>query len=51
MFNLYDFNFRITNNDGNFIRIEELNKMVECGIVTINKDKLEKYRSMKQIKE
>lgn len=40
MFNVNDFNFVEINSNGHFIRIEELNKMVECGAITINRENL-----------
>lgn len=44
MFNVNDFNVVVTNINGHFIRIEELNKMIECGAITINREKLEEYK-------
>ena len=38
-----DFNIVVINDNGHFARIEELNKMVECGAITINREKLEEY--------
>lgn len=45
MFNVNDFNIVITDINGHFIRIEELNKMIECGAITINREKLEEYKT------
>ena len=36
-----DFNIAVINDNGHFARIEELNKMVEHGAITINREKLE----------
>lgn len=44
MFNVNDFNVVVTDTNGHFIRIEELNKMIECGAITINREKLEEYK-------
>lgn len=45
MFNVNDFNVVVTDINGHFIRIEELNKMIECGAITINREKLEEYKA------
>ena len=45
MFNVNDFNVVETDKNGHFIRIEELNKMIECGAITINREKLEEYKT------
>ena len=45
MFNVNDFNVVATDTNGHFIRIEELNKMIECGAITINREKLEEYKT------
>lgn len=39
-----DFNMVYTDLNGQFIKIEELNKMIEYGVITINKEKLDKYK-------
>lgn len=39
-----DFNIVIINDNGHYVRIEELNKMIEYGAITINKEKLEEYK-------
>ena len=45
MFSVNDFNVVEINSNGHFIRIEELNKMIECGAITINREKLEEYKA------
>lgn len=45
MFNTNDFNLVVTDINGHFIRIEELNKMIERGAITINREKLEEYKT------
>lgn len=45
MFNTNDFNVVATDINGHFIRIEELNKMIECGAITINREKLKEYKT------
>ena len=45
MFSVKDFNVVEINSNGHFIRIEELNKMVECGVIAINREKLEEYKT------
>ena len=45
MFNANDFNVVVTDINGHFISIEELNKMIECGAITINREKLEDYKT------
>lgn len=44
MFNKNDFNVVLVDTNGHFIRIEELNKMIEYGAITINREKLEEYK-------
>ena len=38
-----DFNVVISDSNGHWINIKELNKMVECEVITINEEKLEQY--------
>lgn len=49
MFNVNDFNVVTTDVNGHFIRIEELNKMVKCGAITINRKKLEEHKMKTRI--
>lgn len=49
MFNADDFNVVSTDENGHFIRIEELNKMVKCGVIIINKEKLKEYKTKTRI--
>lgn len=39
-----DFNMVESNINGRFVRIEELNKMIECGVIKIDKEKLLEYK-------
>ena len=39
-----DFNVVVSDANGFFIRIEELNKMIEFGAIAVNKGKLEEYK-------
>ena len=45
MFSVNDFNVVEINSNGHFVRIEELNKMVECGVIAINRENLEEYKT------
>lgn len=44
MFTVNDFNVILTDDNGHFVRIEELNKMIEHGVISIDNDKLEEYK-------
>lgn len=39
-----DFNMSESNPNGQFVRISELNKMIECGAIQINRQKIEEYK-------
>lgn len=39
-----DFNIAVINDNGHFVRIEELNKMVEHGAIIVDREKLEEYK-------
>lgn len=39
-----DFNMVIADANGEFVRIHELNQMISCGALTINREKLEEYK-------
>lgn len=45
MFNVNDFNVVVTDINGHFIRIEELNEMIKRGVITITREKLEEYKT------
>ena len=45
MFYVDDFNMCEINNNGHFVRIEELNKMIAMGAIVINREKLNKYKT------
>ena len=45
-----DFNIMMINDNGHFVRIEELNKMVEYGAITINREKLEEYKKETRVR-
>ena len=40
-----DFNVVWSDDNGHFVRIEEINKMIECGAIIVNREKLEQYKS------
>ena len=44
MFKVDDFNVCDINSNGHFVRIEELNKMIEEGALIVNHEKLEEYK-------
>lgn len=46
-----DFNVVVIDNNGHFIKIEELNKMIECGVITINREKLEEYKTETRVRK
>ena len=46
-----DFNILMINGNGHFVRIEELNKMIEYGAVTINREKLEEYKKETRVRK
>ena len=39
-----DFNMSKSNPNGEFVRISELNKMIECGAIQIDRQKIEEYK-------
>ena len=39
-----DFNMVVSNSNGQFVRISEINKMIECGAITIDRQKLREYK-------
>ena len=45
-----DFNVVVIDDNGHFVRIEELNKMIEHGAITINKEKLEEYKKERYVR-
>ena len=45
MFVTQDFNVVITDTNGHFIRIEELNEMIKVGAIIIDRDKLDAYKN------
>ena len=46
-----DFNVAMINDNGHFVRIEELNKMIEYGAITINREKLEEYKKETRVRK
>lgn len=46
-----DFNVVVIDNNGHFIKIEELNKLVEYGAITINREKLEEYKKETRVRK
>lgn len=45
-----DFNVVVVDDNGHSVRIEELNKMVEYGAITINREKLEEYKKETRVR-
>lgn len=41
-----DFNVMKTDENGHWIKVEELNKMIEHGVITINVDKIKDYHKV-----
>lgn len=39
-----DFNMSESNPNGIFVRLEEINKMIACGVLSVDKDKLLHYK-------
>ena len=39
-----DFNMSESNPNGQFVRVSELNKMIEYGAIQINRQKIEEYK-------
>lgn len=39
-----DFNMSESNQNEEFVRISELNKMIECGAIQIDRQKIEEYK-------
>ena len=46
-----DFNVVVINNNGHFVKIEDLNKRVEYGAITINREKLEEYKKETRVRK
>lgn len=46
-----DFNVVVIDNNGHFVKIEDLNKMVEYGAIAINREKLEKYKTETRVRQ
>ena len=46
MYKIYaeDFNMSQSDPNGEFVRVSEINKMIEYGAITINRSKLEEYK-------
>jgi len=44
-----DFNVMKSDENGHWVRVEELNKMIECGAITIDKEKIEKYNELTRL--
>lgn len=44
-FNSEDFNVVISEPNGEFVRISELNDMIQAGIITVNFKRLEEYKN------
>ena len=39
-----DFNMVESNSNGQFVRISEINKMIECGVISIDREKIKEYK-------
>ena len=39
-----DFNMVESNSNGQFVRISEINKMIEYGVITVDREKLKEYK-------
>lgn len=39
-----DFNMVSSNSNGQFVRISEINKMIECGVIQVDRQKLKEYK-------
>lgn len=39
-----DFNMITSNSNGHFVRISEINKMIEFGAIKIDRDKIQEYK-------
>lgn len=46
-----DFNVLVINDNGHFVRIEELNKMAKYGAIIVNREKLEEYKTETRIRK
>lgn len=46
-----DFNIAVINDNGHFVRIEELNKLIECGAITVDREKLEEYKEETRVRK
>lgn len=46
-----DFNVVVIDNNGHFVKIEELNKLIEYGAITINREKLEEYKKETRVRK
>lgn len=51
MFNVNDFNVMLIDGNGPFVRIEELNKLIEYGAITINRERLEEYKKETRVRK
>ena len=40
-----DFNVSISNSNGEFVKISKINKMIECGAIKIDEQKLKEYKA------
>lgn len=46
-----DFDVVISDENGHWVKIKELNKMIECEVISINEEKLEQYYKDRAIKQ
>lgn len=46
-----DFNVVVIDDNGHFIKIEELNKLIEYSAIIVNKEKLEEYKKETRVRK
>jgi hypothetical protein len=44
-----DFNVMQSDVNGHWVRVEELNKMIEAGVITVNAEKIKQYHDATRI--
>ena len=51
MLYIEDFNVVVIDNNGHFVKIEELNKLIEYGAVIVDREKLEEYKKETRVRK
>ena len=46
-----DFNVVVIDNNGHFVKIEELNKLIEYGAITVDRQKFEEYKKETRVRK